>query len=624
MVDGLNMSKVAQAENKGAIQEIDRTRPTGAASVGRLMTDSSELDRNTYSVQPSNRWGAVGIFLVVLAAYILSSPGRIDIIDGQARYDVAYNWILEGRPVLRDPWIAPFRGVRGRGGLVYSYYGAPASVFSMPLMWLGMQQDVIPGETSRFLFSLTSPIFGALIAAVLFLFYRELGLGSLRALAWAGVSAFTTLVWPTSDSSFDNAQHAAFAILALYFGFLSATRKSRFYAALGGLAAGILFLYQEYFALIIPVLALATLDWDSAVSQAVLTGNCPPKSLWGRFWSHARADSRALVQVFRSGLRSPGRNRESGLRFLCFLALSMVGVVLALVYNDVRFGSYFSDGKLRLAAQRAYPLFGNPIAGFLTLLASPGKSIFLYSPPIILAVLGVRRLWHRAPELALAIVGASAILASFLSCISFAGGDWCWGPRYLVVLLPLWALALPFYTSSHKGRRNLVIAILSLGLVVQALALSVENQHFFFERGLNDFFWAEDPWFYFKHSALLARLSEATSLKNGVPPTAQRFNSIPIPDWCTYTILGPPPKMPRKFAPQWMRQFKIFYLPRPWPIWMWWVKPDLRPINLEAWLAGLFGVLLLGITLIFRQLQIPWKARDSMSTVWPTELASHE
>lgn len=577
-----------------------------------------------HSAQPSSRWGAVGVFLVVLAVYVLSSPGRIDIIDGQARYDVAYNWILEGRPVLRDPWIAPLMGVRGRGGLLYSHYGAPASLFSIPLVWLGLHENVIPRETSRFLFSLTSPISGALIAAVLFLFYCELGLGPRRALAWTMASTFTTLVWPISDSSFDNAQHAAIALLAVYLGFTSARCKSRLYAALGGLAAGVLFLYQEYFALIIPLLAIATLSWDPSANQASWVGNSPLKSSWSRFWSHALTEGKTLFHVLRSGLYSSGRNRESTLRFLCFLAASTAGVALALVYNDVRFGSYFSDGKLHLQAQRAYPLFGNPLAGFLTLLTSPGKSIFLYSPPIVLAVLGMRRLWHRAPQLALAIVASSAILVSFLSCISFAGGDWCWGPRYLVVLLPLWALALPFAALGRNARRNLVVAVLTLGLVIQALALSVENQRFFFQRGLNDFFWAEDPWFYFKHSALLARFGEAISLKDGVPSTAQSFNSIPIPEWSTYAILGPSPKMPRKLAPQWMGHFKVFYLPRPWPIWMWWLKPNSRPINLEAWLSGLFGALLLGIGFIFRQLQIPGNIQDSMSTALSMELASHE
>jgi hypothetical protein len=128
----------------------------------------------------------------------------------------------------------------------------------------------------------------------------------------------------------------------------------------------------------------------------------------------------------------------------------------------------------------------------------------------------------------------------------------------------------------------------------------VEHQKFFFARGLNDFFWAEDPWFYFKHSALLARIGETISLKNGLPATADLFNSIPKKDWYTYTVLGPPLKFPRSLSPQWMVHFKVFYLPRPWPLWMPSISPALRPINLQAWIAGLITMGLLGLAFIYK------------------------
>jgi hypothetical protein len=557
----------------------------------------------TKPAKSSNEWIAAGIFLLVLAIYVLSSPGRIDIIDGQARYDVAYNWLLEGRPVLRDPWIGRRMGVPGLRGLTYSFYGAPASLFSMPLVWLGLLIDVPPGEPSRFLFSLTSPIFGALIAVILFLFYVDLGLGARRALVWTMVNAFTTLIWPVANSTFDNAQHAFFATFAVYLGYLGARHKSSLLAAAGGMAAGVLILYQEYFILVAPFLAISTLDWTPAVDPLIRTIDPVAEPHWTRLISHLRSGGHTLLATVRSAFCGSGKARESSLRFLFFLAGITIAVVLWFVYNDVRFGSYFQTGKFRRLESHMYPpLFGSPLSGFLTLLISPGKSVFLYSPPIILAVWGMRYLRRRAPQVAFAIIGASTMLVLFISCISFKGGDWCWGPRYLVVLLPLWALAFPFVKLDSKVRRNLLVAILGLGLLVQGLALSIENQRFFFERGLNDFFWAEDPWCYFKYSALFARFGEVMSLKDGVPPTAQKFNTVPIPDWSTYAILGPPPSMPRRLAPQWMRQFKIFYLPRPWPIWMWWVKPDLRPINLEAWLGGLLGVMLLGVVLILRGL----------------------
>lgn len=503
---------------------------------------------------------AVGILFATLTVYVATSPGRIDIVDGQSRYDVAYHWVVEGRPVLRDPIIGSFMAVPGRDGLPYGYYGAAGSLFSAPLITLGLLLGDPSGEAARFLFSLTSSIFGALTATVLFLFYRDLGVPARSAVLWTIVAAFTTLLWPGAVSTFDNAQHAFFVLTAVYLGHLSAARRSLRLAATAGLVAGVLLLYQEYFALVIPALGAATLDFSSHQG--------------------------------RIRLASP---KESSLRFLAFGAASVVGLILALAYNEVRFGSWFETGKLYFAAEGT--VLGNPIAGLLTLVISPGKSVFLYSPPLVLGLLGFSRLWRQRTALATVLVAASLIVLLLFSAFRFAGGDWCWGPRYLLVLLPLWALPLPF-VPLHTRLRKSLIAIAGAGLVVQVLAVSVEHQRFFFARGLNDLFWSEDPWVYFKQSALFARPGEFVSLKDGPPPTARWFNSIHQPGWSTYAILGPPLNMPRKLAPEWMRQYQIYYLPRPWPLWMWSVDPELRPVNIPLWLAGLLVTGAVGLTQI--------------------------
>ena len=553
--------------------------------------------------EPRGRWRiATGIFLLVLSVYVLTSPGRIDIIDGQTRFDVAYNWIVNGRPVIRDPWIGPHMGVVGRDGLRYSFYGAPGSVFALPLVWLGIQTGGPDIQPSQFLFSLTSSIFGAGIASLLFFFYLELGVTTRKALIWTLVSSFATYVWPISNSTFDNAQHAFFALAALYFGFLSARRRSPAYAALGGLMAGVLFLYQEYFLLIVPALAISTLKFTGADDSSASRSPRQQDSRVGRVIATAKRAFQAATAILRGAWNGLGDARSSGARYCAFIAATGVGVFLSLAYNDYRFGSWFDNGKVSQVVHSAVPFFGNPIAGFLTLLVSPGKSVFLYSPALILGVIGVRQWWRRKPELFVAVAASSLILVGFISCITFAGGDWCWGPRYLTLLLPLWALGFPFVVGVNV-RRELAVAVIAVGFLVQAMALSVENQRFFFERGLNDYFWAEDSWTYFKRSALFARPEEVASLSQGVPPTARLFNSIPIPDWSTYTILGPPVNLPRRLTPLWIRDYKIYFLARPWPLWMWWLPPSIRPVNILAWLTALSSVALAGIGLIYQGLQ---------------------
>lgn len=545
---------------------------------------------------------AAGVCLIVLGVYVLANPGRIDIIDGQVRYNVTMNWLTMGRPVFMDPVIAPLMGVKGRLGLTYSYFGPAASVAALPLVWAGSFYDDPPGEATRFMFSLTTSVFGALAAAFLFLFYRELGVAVKEALAWTGVAAFATLLWPAADSTFDNVQHACLVLVAVFFGFVSSKRQSPYLAIVGGLVAGLLFDYQEYFALIIPVLAVSTLDWRSRSNHRRGAG----AGVFLRpFRLMLKLDGQGALRELRSptGL-SPEEvqafHRACG-RYGLFMLATLVGVALALDYNYLRFGSVFDNGRSFVVRHLGFPVFGNPLAGLLTLLVSPGKSIVLYSPPLILGFAGIRHLWQRKPQIGFMVVAASAVLTLFISTIAFAGGDWCWGPRYLVPLVPLWALAFPF-APIRKGRgRDLLTAIVGVGLIVQCLAMAVEHHRFFYERELEDYFWAKDPWFYFKHSALLARPGEVLSLIKGAPPGAVSFNAHNLPP--TYAILGLSRNIPRSRVPGWMRRYRIFYVPKPWPLWMWDIPPDQRAINLTAWLAGTFGLTLLGFAMVHRGFQ---------------------
>ncbi len=565
------------------------------------MVLNQTAERNRASQALSAELAAAGVFLLAVSVYILSGPGRIDMIDGQLRYEVTASLIDDGRPIIRDPALK-FVGVRGPNGLRYAHYNAGGSIVGLFPVWLGSLFPDPDGELRRFLFSLTSCFLGAAAAALLYLFYLDLGISRKRALAWTLVSSFATLLWPASTSSFDNAQHAFFLLLAVYLGHRSATAGPARLAAWAGLAAGVPILYQEYLAILAPALALSTLAWPAGPSGA------PNQELSPNVVeAHGQRGSKTERSVGKMLLNAPNflksLDRHSQTRYALFIVGAGLGLALALVYNWFRFGSPFALGSALLERQFHFPLFGNPLVGLATLLLSPGKSIFLYSPPIILGLLGFRRLRRHVPSLGLTLLAASVILVLFLSNIAFVGGDWCWGPRYLVPLLPLWALAFPFVTV-QRFRRSLVAAIVGAGLAVQLAALAVDHQRFFFERGLPDYFWGEDPWFYFKHSALVARPGEIASLRKGAPETAKQFAPGPYPFLQTYCIFGNPPSK-RSSAPVWMRQFSVFYLPRPWPFWMRSFEQERRPINTATWLRGSLTLAMAGIVCIYFGLRSP-------------------
>jgi hypothetical protein len=150
-------------------------------------------------------------------------------------------------------------------------------------------------------------------------------------------------------------------------------------------------------------------------------------------------------------------------------------------------------------------------------------------------------------------------------------------------------------------RRPLRAAVVVLGLLVQLLGLSVDHQRFFFERELTVYFYVVDPWFYFKHSALVARPGEIARLvRHGVPETATQFAPGPYPDSVTYTIY---PGVVREPLPRWMRRYQVFHVPRPWPLWMRVVPPERRPVDPWAFALGTLGVGVLGVGLVRRGLR---------------------
>jgi hypothetical protein len=84
----------------------------------------------------------------------------------------------------------------------------------------------------------------------------------------------------------------------------------------------------------------------------------------------------------------------------------------------------------------ASPFTSKGITPWYGLLFSPGKSLFLYSPVLILGVLGWPAFFRRHGALALAIAGMGGALLFVLSGSAWWGGL-TWGPRFLLPLVPV-------------------------------------------------------------------------------------------------------------------------------------------------------------------------------------------
>ena len=159
-----------------------------------------------------------------------------------------------------------------------------------------------------------------------------------------------------------------------------------------------------------------------------------------------------------------------------FVALGCVpGALMLLSYNYIRFGSITKTGYTNVAGV----MVENVLVSTWGFLFSPGKSIFLYTPPLVLSVLGLGRFWrgHRSTVLAM----VATILPVMFVYLRFPAwpGDWSWGPRYVVFAIPVLLLpAIAFLSAARWPGRSLAAVILVVGLCVQLLGNAFYWDHF--------------------------------------------------------------------------------------------------------------------------------------------------
>ena len=460
------------------------------------------------------------------AVYFLTAPGRIDMIDGGIRFDVTESIIEVGRPIVRQPRLP---AIPGRDGLRYSFYPLGTSLIGIPFVriggWLGGESL----EAKQFAFSLASVPFASGVIALLFLIWRRLGFSRSTAVWWSLVVAFCTPLWPYAGSSFDTAIQAFWLTLAVWAAVEAMGAGSRNWAVLSGAAFAVFVNIQEIYAAL---------------------GVCVFAEFPLRFRSLLRRAGMPVVQIIVLGLSS--------------------GVGLVLAYNTFKFGNPLATGRTTVP----HPLIGSPGHGLVGLFLSPAKSILLYSPTYIFALMGLRRLVRSNRSLYGPLGACLALHVLLTASLRFWAGEWAWGPRYLIVSLPLACIGLPFVTGTRM--RAALAATACAGFVVQLLAISVDHQRYYFERSLPPFFWVDERSMY-TDSPLFARPGELMAvLRHEDLDKVRALVPARDPMSMTSSLFGPSGDR-RNDIPTWMREYLVFLVPRPWPLWSRYLPPHLRP-----------------------------------------------
>lgn len=160
------------------------------------------------------------------------------------------------------------------------------------------------------------------------------------------------------------------------------------------------------------------------------------------------------------------------------LVLGAAGpVALWLAYDLVQFGAPLVGGYGGEARR-----FETPIAlGLAGLLVAPSRGLFVYSPALVLALVGAVALWRGSvvdapgrPIVLAWIAAALGTLGLYAGWHAWAGG-WCFGPRFLTETLPVWALLFAVACRDRlgwsRGRRLALGGLVAVSIAIHALGV---------------------------------------------------------------------------------------------------------------------------------------------------------
>lgn len=378
--------------------------------------------------------------VVVIVLYLLTATGHLTSGDGAAMYRTAQQLVSAGQVAVPPSPEAP----AGRDGRHYAKYGLGQSLVELPLVLLGHTLATLTNQPddrlTQFWASLTNTFVSVGIVLVWWRFARDLGYTRPVATAGAVTLASASLLWPYARTDFSEPLLALTLLATAWclYRWHCAPPRAWAWALAAGACGGFAFVTKPTAAVLCPAFALYAL------------------------WL----------------LRSGGRSWVNGLRSL---AASLGPLVVAggfvLAFNYYRFGSVLDLGY----GDEPATGFTTPLlTGVALLLTSSGKGLLWFCPAVVAGLWGWRAFARAHP--------APAALAALLlvSQLAFFGrwwawhGDWSWGPRYLVAMVPflMWGWLPLWQHVLRKPRSSLAALVVAIGVTtgvgVNALGVVVD------------------------------------------------------------------------------------------------------------------------------------------------------
>jgi hypothetical protein len=400
------------------------------------------------------------LFLLCLTAGLLAlvaQSGELGTADTMHRLQTTH-WLWTSEPqVFPDEY--PEFGLHGSGGRLYSWYGIGQSLLMLPAdllgTWIahwfffsGYGDD--PAVRSIVVSYITNIVVNIATALIAFRLLRQLRFGVKESVAGVLALMFCTTHLHYTQNMMENNYIMLLTLAGFSFQYEWLRSDSRRALFTGSCALGL------------NLLTRLTTGLD-LIAGGILV----------------------LLALWFEGLRG----REVWRRLIAYSKLAVPIYLFFLIvdraYQFYRFGS-FSNTYLPLFAREqrqmdpALPTnfpWSTPFrVGFLGPLFQPEKSIFLFDPLLVLAILLLAMLWKRlTPEVrAYGVTSLLLLLAyiSFYARYTYWNGDFAWGDRYVSTAVELVTLvAVPLLM---RYRERLGRTIWGAGWVLIAASLIIQ------------------------------------------------------------------------------------------------------------------------------------------------------
>ncbi|HZD66359.1 MAG TPA: glycosyltransferase family 39 protein [Acidimicrobiales bacterium] len=378
------------------------------------------------------------LFLLVAAIYVLTTSGEIQTIDIGETLDVAQNMVRHGSfAIPQIPVVSGGGAVAGVGGQHFAPHGIGMSLLFAPIVLL---LDAIYGvpHSSLVLFSISfvDPLLAAVGVVVLYLLARDLDVGEGPAIGVGLLFAFASTQWAYAHVAFDAIPSETFLLIAIWclYRFSIVTERRSWWLLCSGAALGFSVLIRAQVALAVPfaLCFLVVRSWPAIKRKDFIRA-----ATWFLSWGLPLLGSAAVVGWF----------------------------------DLVRFGSILNNGhNSDPNTALNFPL----LSGLHGLLASPGKSIFLFAPAVVLGVIGTVAFFRKRRLFAVVVVGIVIVNLLLNAKLHNWPGDEAWGPRFLVPFVGLAVLPAAFLLVRWNRMRWLwrsaIILVGLVGVGVQLLA----------------------------------------------------------------------------------------------------------------------------------------------------------